>query len=97
MYACFGVTCHPHIWQNERGLLRAIAVTRDETDTEEESVHKVNSGEEISPVAPAGIRTRNLSTTSPAVLPPSYPGYPRSRGDSKCILLQNASPMPSGK
>ena len=35
--------------------------------------HKVNSGEENSPAAPAGIRTRNLSITSPALLPTSYP------------------------
>ena len=32
-----------------------------------ESALKVNSGEEISPAAPAGIRTRNLSITSPTV------------------------------
>ena len=35
---------------------------------------KVNSGEN----SPAGIRTRNLSITSPALLPESCPGYPRS-------------------
>ena len=34
-------------------------------DTEEESAHKVDSGEESSPAAPAGIRTRNLSITKP--------------------------------
>ena len=28
VYACLGVTCHLHFWQNDRGLLRAIAVTR---------------------------------------------------------------------
>ena len=54
-------------WQNDRGLLRATAVTLDETDTEEESAQKVNSGEENSPAASAGIRTRNLSTTSTAL------------------------------
>ena len=27
VYACLAVTCHLHIWQNERGLLRATAVT----------------------------------------------------------------------
>ena len=31
-----------------------------------ESAHEVDSGEENSPAAPAGIRTRNLSITSPA-------------------------------
>ena len=28
VYAYLGVTCHLHFWQNDRGLLRAIAVTR---------------------------------------------------------------------
>ena len=28
MHACLGVTCHLHFWQNERGLLRATAVSR---------------------------------------------------------------------
>ena len=41
--------------------------------TEQESAHKVNSGEENSPTAPAGIRTCNLSIKSPALLPTSYP------------------------
>ena len=36
----------------------------------------VNSGEEHSPAAPVGIRTNNLSITSPALLPTSYPGSP---------------------
>ena len=34
VYACLGVTCHLHFWQNERDLLRATAVTRGGTDTE---------------------------------------------------------------
>ena len=29
VYACLGVTCHPHFWQNDRGLLRASAVTQE--------------------------------------------------------------------
>ena len=28
MYACLGVTCHLHFWQNDRDLLHATAVTR---------------------------------------------------------------------
>ena len=28
VYACLTVTCHLHFWQNDRGLLRATAVTR---------------------------------------------------------------------
>ena len=37
-------------------------------------MHKVDSGEGNSPAAPAGIPTRNLSITGPALLPTSYPG-----------------------
>ena len=29
VYACLGVTCHLHFWQDDRGLLRATALTRD--------------------------------------------------------------------
>ena len=32
MYACLGVTCHLHSWQNVRCLLRATAVTRGWND-----------------------------------------------------------------
>ena len=46
------------------------------TDTEWESADTVNSGEGNSPDDPARIRTRNLSITSPALLPTSYPGSP---------------------
>ena len=67
MYSCLCVTCHLHFWQNDRGLLRATAATRGGTDTEYESTYKVNYGEENSPVAPAGTRTRNLSIMSPAL------------------------------
>ena len=28
VYACLGVTCHLHSWQNNQGLLRATVVTR---------------------------------------------------------------------
>ena len=49
----FNCNRHLHIWQNDRGLLRATVVTRGGTDTEEESAQKVNSGEGNSPVAPA--------------------------------------------
>ena len=70
MYACLGVTCHLHFWQNDRGLLRATAVTRGWKG------HRIRiSTEEKSPAAPAGIRSRILSITSPAFLPSiSNPG-----------------------
>ena len=28
VYPCLAVTCHLHVWQNDRDLLRATAVTR---------------------------------------------------------------------
>ena len=40
---------------------------RGGTDSEEELAHKVNSGEENSPAAPAGIRTCNRLITSPVL------------------------------
>ena len=42
-------------------------------DTERESTHKVSSGEENPPATPAGIRTRNLSITSPALYKQAIP------------------------
>ena len=75
VYACLGVTCHLHFWQNERGLLRSTAVTQgwNGQRTKSKSANKVNSGEENSPAASAGIRTRNLLTMSLALSPTSYP------------------------
>ena len=42
--------------------------------TPNESAHNVVPGEENSPAVPAGIGTHDLSITSPALLPTSYPG-----------------------
>ena len=67
MYACIAVICHLHFWQNDRGLLRATAVTRGWNEYRYESAQKVDRGEENYPAAPAGIRTRDLSNTSPAL------------------------------
>ena len=68
MHACLAVTCHLHFWQNDQGLLHATAVTRGvERIPKLESAQKVDPGEENSPAAPAGIRTRDLSITSPAL------------------------------
>ena len=67
VYACLGVTCHLHFWQNDQGLLRATEVAKGGTDTEKESAHKVNSGDENSLITPAGILTCNLSIMSLAL------------------------------
>ena len=67
-YVCLAVTCHLHFWQNDRDILSATAVTWGGTDTEiRVSTEKVDPGEENSPAAPAGIRTSDLSVTSPAL------------------------------
>ena len=63
--ACLAVNCHLLIWQYDRDLLRATAVTRGGTDSEIRA-QQVNPGEEKSPAAPAGTQTRDLSVTSPA-------------------------------
>ena len=67
-HACLCVTRQLSFWQNDRGLLRATTVTRG---WNVEPAHKVDSGEENSPTDPARIRTRDLSITSPALLPTS--------------------------
>ena len=63
--ACSTVTCHLHFWQNVWDLLRATAVTRGWNEYRNESAQKVDLGEENYPACPAGIRTRDLSITSP--------------------------------
>ena len=66
VYACLGVTCHLHLWQNDRGLLRATAVTRELPN---KSQHTKSTQEKIFffPAAPARFRTRSLPITSPAL------------------------------
>ena len=39
MYACLGVPCHLHFWQNDRDLLRVTAVTRRVERTQNKSQH----------------------------------------------------------
>ena len=73
VYASLGGTCHLHFLQNNRGLLRATAVTR----TSNKSQHrKLTLETKNSPAASAEIRARNLSITSLALLPTSCPGWP---------------------
>ena len=40
VYACLAVTCHMHFWQNDRDLLRAIAVTRGWNGYRHKSQHR---------------------------------------------------------
>ena len=67
VYAWLAVTCHLQFWQKDRDLLRATAVTRGWNGYRNKSAQKVHPGEENSSAAPAGIRTRDLSVTSPAL------------------------------
>ena len=55
------------LWQHDRDLLRATAVTRRWNEYRNESAQIVVPGEENSSAAPAGIRTRDLSITNPAL------------------------------
>ena len=40
VYACLAVTCHLHLWQNDRDLLRATAVTRGWNGHRNKSQHR---------------------------------------------------------
>ena len=73
VHACLAVTCHLHFWQNDWDLLRAAAVTRGWNGYQNESAQKVDPGKETAPTAPAGIRTCDLSVTSPVLKTLSYP------------------------
>ena len=68
VYACLAVTCHLHFWQNDRDFLRATVVTRGWNGYRNKSQHRKSTLEKkiLSPV-PAGIRTRDLSITSPVL------------------------------
>ena len=59
--ACLTVTCHLRLWQNDQDFLRATAVTMGKNGYRNKSAQKVDHGEENSPAAPSGIRTRDLS------------------------------------
>ena len=66
LHVCSAVTGYLHFWQNGRYLLRATAVTRglNEYRHKNQSARKADYGEEISPAASAGTRTRDLSIMS---------------------------------
>ena len=71
---CLSVTCHLHIWQNDRDLLRATAVTLGWNVYQNKSQHR-NTGEENSPTAPVGTWSLNISITSPALYHWTNPAY----------------------
>ena len=54
VYACLAVTCHLHVWQNDRDLLSATAVTHGWNGYRNKSAQKVDRGDENSSAAPLG-------------------------------------------
>ena len=67
VYVWLAVTCHLHFWQNDLDLLWATAITRGWNGYWNKSAQKVDPGEENPPATPAGIKTRDLLITSPAL------------------------------
>ena len=60
-YACLGVTCHLHFWQNDRGLLCAIAVTQGWNGHQTKSQHtKLTLEEKVLPPHLPGFTLANF-------------------------------------
>ena len=76
MYVCLAVTCHLHFWQNDRGLLRATAVTRGWNGYRNRSQHrKLTLEKKILPplqqgFEPATFRSRVRRSNHWAILAP---------------------------
>ena len=68
VYVCLAVTCHLHFWQNDRGLLRATAVTQGWNWYRDKSQpRKLTMKKKILWPLLQGVRTCDLSITSPAL------------------------------
>ena len=68
VYACLAVTCYLHFWQNDQDLLHTTVVTWRWTDTEiRVSTESWPRRRKFYPATHAGIRTHDLSITSPAL------------------------------
>ena len=70
VYACLAVTYHLRFWQNDRDLLLATAVTRGWKGYHSQHINdhgEDDPAEENVPPVPAGIRTRDVSSKSPAL------------------------------
>ena len=68
VYACLGVTCHLHFWQNDRGSFTCHCGNKGWNNREQESAQKINSGEKkILPPLLSGIETATCSITDPVL------------------------------
>ena len=78
VYACLAVTCHLHFWWNDRGLLRATAVTRGWNGYRNKSQHrKLSLEKKILPpllqrFEPATFRSRVGRSNHWAILAPVH-------------------------
>ena len=78
VYACLAVTCHLRFWQNDRGLLRATAVTRRWNRYQNKSQHrKLTLEKKILPplqqgFEPATFRSRVLRSNHSAIPAPVF-------------------------
>ena len=79
VFVCLAVTCHLHLWQNDRGLLRATAVTRGWNGYRNKSQHrKLTMEKKILPplqqgFEPATFRSRVRRSNHRAIPPPPPP------------------------
>ena len=68
VYACLAVTCHLHLWQNDRDFLRATVVTRGWNGYRNKSQHRESTLEKkILPPFKQGFEPATFSITSPAL------------------------------
>ena len=98
VYACLAVTCHLHFWQDDRGLLRATAVTRGWNGYRNKSQHrKLTLEKKILPppqqgFEPVTFRSRVRSSNHWAIPAPRSCRF--SAGDLHlCILRQGQFPQ----
>ena len=78
VHACLAATCHLHFWQNDRGLLRATAVTRRWNGYRNKSQHRKLTLEKK--ILPPLLQGFEPATFRPRVRRFQYPlSYPSSQ------------------
>ena len=88
MYVCLGITCHLHLWQNDRGLLRATAVTQGWNGHRIKSQHiKLTLEKKILPPLLPGFELRTLRSRVRRY-PGSLRAIPLRITDTACNVAQ---------